>query len=94
VSEQAHRAPVLDRWSPRSAAPTQRVLRAVTNLIVVRGLLRSIVLLVILVVIVSIYGFAVACRTQGRLDFDVFVSGKLLCNFCNLAYVCLGEHNA
>jgi len=63
-------------------------------LIVVRGLLRSIVLLVILVVIVSIYVFAVACRTQARLDFDVFVSGKLLCNFCDLAYVRLGQHNA
>jgi len=93
VSNQAHRAPVLDRWSPRSASTTQRVLKAATTLIVVRGLVRSIVFLVILIVIVSIYGFAVDCRTQARLDFDIFVFVKHLCNFCNLAYVRLGEHN-
>jgi len=94
VSNQAHRAPVLDRWSPRSAASTQRVLRAATTLIVVRGLVRSIVLLVVLVVIVSIFVFAVACRTQARLDMDNFVFGKLLRKFCDLAYVRLGKHDA
>ena len=94
MRNQAHRAPVLDRWSPRSAAPTQRVLRAATTLIVVRGLVRSIVLLVILVFIVSIYVFAVACRTQARPDLDNFVFGKLLRSFCDLAYVRSGEHNA
>jgi len=51
-------------------------------------------LLVVLVVIVSIYVFAVACRTQARLDFDNFVFGKLLRNFCDLTYVRLGERNA
>jgi len=69
-------------------------LRAATTLIVVRGLVRSIVLLVVLVVIISIYVFAVACRTQARIDFDNFVFGKLLRNFCHLAYVRLGEHDA
>jgi len=54
-------------------------------LIVVRGRVRSIVLLVILVVFVDIYVFAVACRTQARLDFDASVSRKLLRIFCDRA---------
>jgi len=55
---------------------------------------RSIVLLVIPVVIVSIYGFAVACRTQARLSFEDLVSDELLCNFCDLAYCRLCEDDA
>jgi len=78
VSNQAHRQPVFDWWSSRSAASTQRVLRAVTTLIVIRQFVISIVLLVILVVIFSIYGFDVACRTQARLAFDNLVCRNLL----------------
>ena len=58
------------------------------------NLLDSIVLLVILVVIVSIFVFAVAYTAQTSLDFDNFVFKKLLRNFCDLAYVLLGDHNA
>ena len=94
MSNQAHRAPLLDRRLPRSAALTERVLRAASTLIVVRGLVRSIVLLAILVVIVSIFVFAVSCRFQAHLDFDNFVFGKLLRYFCDLAYARLGQHDA
>jgi len=75
VSNEAHWAPVLDRRPPRSATPTQRVLRAGRTLIVVCRRVRAIIVLVVSAVIFSVDAFVVAASIQACLDFDELFHG-------------------
>jgi len=70
VSNEAHWAPVLDRRPLRCAAPTQRVLREGSTLIVVCRPVRAVIVLFVFAVILSVDVLVVAASIQAHLAFD------------------------